>query len=297
MNTENHHDHNPLPIEKRHVIDRWIITTLQATIQKTHDFIKQYRFDLMAHTLYDFTWNEYCDWYLEFSKAILNEEGDPAIQQATRHTLITVLESVLRLLHPIIPFITEEIWQKIGSLAGKQGDSIMIQPYPRVDEKPADPQADNAINWLKQVIVGIRTIRAEMNIAPGKPLTVLLHEGDTVDRHYLQENERLLMHVAKLASIQWLEETPPAAASALVGNMKVLIPLAGLINVTAETARLQKELAKLETDYQKIMDSLSNKSFLSNAPEAIVAKQQQRQQELQANIAAIQQQIQNFILN
>jgi valyl-tRNA synthetase len=204
-----------------------------------------------------------------------------------------VLETLLRLLHPIIPFITEEIWQKVAPIAKVQGKSIMTQHYPSYDASLCNQQTEHDITWLKDIIVGIRTIRAEMNIAPNKPLPVLLHQGSADDAKRLQTYENLLMRLAKLASIQWLKESDavPDAASALVGQMKVLIPLAGLIDVAAETARLQKELTKLQRDYQQVSNKLGNTNFITNAPEDVVILQKERAVELQQKITAITQQI------
>lgn len=293
MNTENQDCNSPLAWKDRHLIDRWIMTKLQQTIQQCHEYFQQYRFDLLAQTLYDFTWNEYCDWYLELSKPMLSNDENPAIQQATRHTLITVLETLLRLLHPIIPFITEEIWQKVSGLVGKNGKSIMLETFPVYQQEICDLQAEEDIHWIKAVIVGIRTIRAEMNIAPNKLLSVLLHHGDENDKRCMQVYESLLTRLAKLQNLQWLNanENAPHAASAIVGQMKVLIPLAGLIDIEAETARLQKELVKLQRDQEQVSAKLANESFVANAPEDVIDKQKQRLAELENKIVMISQQL------
>ncbi len=168
--------------------DQWIVSRLQKTERSVIASIEKYRFDLAAQSLYEFLWNEYCDWYLELSKPILLDDNSSAEQKrGTRQTLIRVLEAVLRLLHPIMPFITEEIWQQIAPLAGKSGDTIMLQAYPKPDDSKISEEAESAMGWIMEFVMGIRKIRGEMNIPPSKPLPVLLKNSSADDQQRLAD--------------------------------------------------------------------------------------------------------------
>ena len=171
-------------------MDRWIISRLHQVTAITSNAIDNYRFDLAAQAIYEFTWNEYCDWYLELAKISLQSE-DAALQRGTRKTLLTVLETLLRLAHPIMPFITEEIWQRVAPLAGINDDTIMLQPFPVADDAQIDSNAIAQTNWVMSFILGVRRIRGEMNIAPGKPLPVLLQNGSAIDKNYLTRQHSL----------------------------------------------------------------------------------------------------------
>ncbi len=267
-----------LPVELS-VADRWIISRLQRVEKEVTRHIEQYRFDLMAQTLYEFTWDEFCDWYLELSKPILNDPAaSDAQKRGTRRTLVRTLDALLRLLHPVIPFITEEIWQQVRPLSGAEGETIMLAPYPQADEKKIDEAAEAEITWLQQFIIGVRRIRAEMNIAPGKPLPVLLANLNDTDRRYLADNEAFLKTLARLESITVLESEAdaPESAVALVGEMKVLIPMAGLIDKDAELARLKKELDKLRKERERLEKKLANDNFVSRAPAEVVEKERKK---------------------
>tara|TARA_R110001592_G_scaffold363248_6_gene682349 strand:- start:48248 stop:51016 length:2769 start_codon:yes stop_codon:yes gene_type:complete len=259
--------------------DRWISSKLQETTMEVSRAVASYRFDLASQALYEFVWNEYCDWYLELSKPVLwDDNASPAAKRGTRQTLLQVLEAMLRLLHPFMPFITEEIWQTVGPLAGKTGATIMLEPYPEAGEKGVDSAANADIEWLKGVIVGIRNIRGEMNIPPGKELPVLLRNGDQRDRKRLDENAQFLKKLAKLADIRWLPEgeEAPIAATSLVGEMEILVPMAGLIDPAAELKRLTREIEKLEKDIARIEGKLGNAAFVDKAPAAVVAKEREK---------------------
>jgi len=280
--------------------DRWIKSELQKTITEFEKAVDTYRFDLASNALYEFTWNTYCDWYLELSKPVLySDEYSDAAKRGTRHTLVTVLESLMRLLHPFMPFITEEIWQKIAPLAGKKTDehpSIMLQDFPQVDDALIDTQAEQDIEWLKKVIVGVRNIRGEMNIAPGKPLDVLFRNGSDSDKERLEGNKTFLSKLAKLESIQWLEsgDEAPMSATALAGNMEILIPMAGLIDVEQELARLDKEAEKLNKDFQRISGKLNNPNFTDKAPEAVVEKEKGKLADVESTLKKIEEQRQQL---
>ena len=273
--------------------DRWISDKLLATTAEVHKGIANYRFDLVSQALYEFVWNEYCDWYLELSKPVLwDDNASEAAKRGTRQTLITVLEQTLRLLHPLMPFITEEIWQTVAPIAGKTGPTIMLQPYPEAGEKGVDSAVNADIEWLKGVILGVRNIRGEMNIPTGKALPILLRNGDQRDRQRLTDNAQYLRKLAKLESAEWLEaaDEAPVAATALVGELEILVPMAGLIDRDAELARLSREIEKLEKELARIQGKLGNPGFRDKAPAAVVAKEQEKMQALQQALDTLQEQ-------
>ena len=274
--------------------DRWILSRLQQTIAEANAAVRDYRFDQMAQSIYEFTWNEFCDWYLELSKPVLTDPASTeAAQRGARRTLVQVLETLLRLLHPLMPFLTEEIWQRVAPLAGAAGDTVMRQPYPEADRALVDAPAVADIEWLRQFLLGVRRIRAEMNIAPGKPLPVLLQHGAAEDRERLERHRRALATLGRLTSIAWLgeEEPAPEAATALVGGMKILIPMSGLIDKAAEMARLSKEIAKLRQEAERGAAKLDNANFIGRAPAEVVEKERARVAELQAAATKLEEQL------
>ncbi|NJN45974.1 MAG: valine--tRNA ligase [Candidatus Competibacteraceae bacterium] len=259
--------------------DRWIESRLQGAVKTVDESLRNYRLDLAAQAIYEFLWSEYCDWYLELSKPVLTEStASEAACRGTRRTLVQVLETVLRLAHPIMPFITEEIWQRVAPLAGVPGETIMLQSYPKADAKRVDEAAETEMNWVQQVLLGVRRIRAEMNISPGKPLQVLLANGSETDRRRLADNHVYLARLGRLSAIDWLnmDSAEPESAIALVGEMKILIPLAGLIDKDAEIARLSKEIDKLNKELTKSEAKLQNSDFINRAPAPVVAKERDR---------------------
>ncbi|MGZ8143682.1 MAG: valine--tRNA ligase, partial [Methylosarcina sp.] len=272
-------------------VDRWIMARLNQVTQVTANAIDNYRFDLASQSLYEFIWNEFCDWYLELAKISLQTD-DAELQRGTRKTLVTVLETVLRLAHPIIPFITEEIWQRVAPLAGINGDTIMLQPYPAPDPSKMDEQAIVEINWVMNFVLGVRRIRGEMNIAPGKPLPVLLQNGSAADRNILNNNLIYIEKLGRLESLHWLkdDEPVPESAIALVGELKILIPMAGLIDKEAELARLDKEIQKIVKDLPRIEGKLNNPAFVDKAPAEVIAKEKQKLAELQSILSNLEQQ-------
>ncbi|WFE68566.1 valine--tRNA ligase [Thiomicrospira sp. R3] len=272
--------------------DRWITSRLQTLETEVVRHFEQYRFDLAANLLYEFTWNEYCDWYLELAKPILNKDSTDAAKRGTRKTLVRVLEALLRLMHPVIPYITEEAWQAVAPLAGKQGNTIMLQPYPQADESLVDSAAEAQLDWVQQFIMGVRRIRSEMDIAPGKPLPVLLSKVSVQDQAWLDNNRLFLMTLAKLASIEVLvdQNQAPESAMSLVGEMNILIPMAGLIDKEAELARLDKEISKLKTEFERLNTKLSNESFVARAPQAVVAKERAKLDDIKIALSNLEQQ-------
>lgn len=268
--------------------DRWIISQLQKTEAQVTKAMDDYRFDHASQALYEFVWNEYCDWYLELSKPVLWDEAASAeAKRGTRRTLVRVLETILRLAHPMMPYISEEIWQRVAPLAGTyvgDGASIMHQAWPEADESKIDEQATRDIEWLKGVIIAVRNIRAEMNIAPGKPLDVLLTKGQPEDAERLEQNRRFLAKLAKLESVTWLAkpEDAPLSATQLVGDMEVLVPMADLIDKDAELARLAKEIEKQDKLIGGIEKKLGNEGFIAKAPDAVIEKERGKLAEFQS---------------
>ncbi len=276
------------------IAERWILSRLQETIQQTREALDGYRFDLAAQAIYDFTWNEYCDWYLELSKPTLTQpEASAAARRGTRRTLVQVLESLLRLAHPIIPFITEEIWQKVAPLAGVAGETLSTQSYPQADPALVESEAVRELEWIKRFVLGIRQIRGEMNIPPAKRLPVLLQSAHARDRHYLERNRGQLDFLARLESVTLLEEgqEAPESAIALVGEMKILIPLAGVIDKAAESARLEKEIKRLQGDIERGENKLANPNFTAKAPAAVVEKERTKIAEQRSALEKLQEQL------
>ncbi|PWQ94921.1 valine--tRNA ligase [Leucothrix pacifica] len=274
--------------------DRWIVSRLQSTATEVAEHFEKYRFDLAAKALYEFTWHEYCDWYLELSKPVLfADDVSDAAKHGTRHTLVSVFESILRLLHPIMPYITEEIWQSIKSLLEINHDTIMLQSYPEADATLIDEAAQQGMEWAQQFIIGIRKIRSEMDIKPGKTLPVLLNNWSDTDQQQFEQYSREILSLAKIKSVEWLnsDSDAPDSATALVGEMQILIPLAGLIDKDAETARLTREIEKINKQLQGVMGRLNNPAFTDKAPANVVAQVQKQADEQQVALEQLQQQL------
>jgi valyl-tRNA synthetase len=272
------------------ITDRWIISRQQELIDIVHHDFQNYRFDLAAKALYEFTWNEFCDWYLELIKPVMFSEDEQAKQQ-TRRVLLEVLETLLRLMHPIIPFITEEIWHSVAPKLGREGDTIMLQSYPRSNNTWVDVDSAHSIDWLKEFIMGIRKIRSEMNIPPKQMLAVMCQQYSKDDCQQIELHRGALEKLAKLESITLLDkDEAPEAALTLVGEMRVLIPLEGLIDKEAEIERLNKDINKLEVNIKKTRNKLNNPSFKDKAPAAVVEKEQQRLDEQDQALRELQRQ-------
>jgi valyl-tRNA synthetase len=295
MNTEEFDTGNTGGDKVLSPFDKWIWSRFERTVAQFEQHLSEYRFDLAANTLYEFTWNQFCDWYLELSKSILNSESaTEAEKRGTRHTLINVLEQLMRVLHPFMPFITDEIWQKVKTLSGNlsAAPSIMVDVFPSFETSRIDAQAEGDIEWVKAVVVGIRNIRGEMDIAPSKRLSVLLHHLSAQDKSRLNNTQAYLLTLAKLDSIDILDESeqPPACATALVGEMEILIPMAGLIDKDAELARLQKAADRLEKEVARTQGKLGNENFVSKAPEHVIDKEQAKLADAQMQLAKINEQ-------
>lgn len=253
--------------------DKWIESQFELAAKEFNNHINNFRLDMAANTLYEFIWNQFCDWYLELTKPIL-WKGSEAQQRGTRRTLITVLEKTLRLAHPVIPYITETIWQSIKPLVdGVEGETIMLQALPQYNPENFNQKALDDIEWVKAFITSIRNLRAEYDINPGKPLSVMLKVANEEDAARVETNKPVLISLAKLESVRVIEsnEVTPACATALVGKSELMIPMAGLIDKQAELERLAKEIAKTEGEIKRIEGKLSNQGFIAKAPEAVVA--------------------------
>jgi valyl-tRNA synthetase len=274
--------------------DRWIRTRYNSTTADMHQNLKTYRLDLALQSVYDFTWHEFCSWYLELSKPVLqSDETSDAQKRGTRRTLIEVLESTLRLLHPLMPFVTEEIWQTVAPRAGIEGDTIMLQPYPEVSDAADNAEADADIEWVKHFVLGVRQIRGEMDISPGKPLPVILQGASDSDRQRVESQTLLLRRVGRVESVDILADSaePPASATALLGDMRLLVPMKGLIDVDAERARLMKQHDKVTIELKKSTGKLGNDKFVNNAPPEVVTQERERVQEFERTIEQLNEQL------
>lgn len=274
--------------------DRWIVSRLQQVIAQLEKNMTEFRLDHAAQNLYDFIWNEYCAWYLELSKPVLWDENAPAERKrGTRRTLVQMLETIMRLAHPFMPYITEEIWQSLKVSAGVEGESLMIMNYPSSDASLIDAAADRDIEWLKSFISGIRNIRTELNIGPNKPLQVLLRNCSADDETRLTANSTFLKSLAKLESIEVLaaDAQAPLATTQLVDAMEVLVPIAGLIDKDKEIARLNKEIARLDKEVARFEGKLSNETFISKAPAELVEKERVKLAEAQTAQAKLNEKL------
>ncbi len=292
MNTETLEGDDAADERELSLADRWITSILQSTIEKVTLALDTYRFDLAAKAVYEFVWNEFCDWYLELSKPVLKPDQSTKAQMAgTRATLVNVLETVLRLAHPFVPFITEELWQKIAPRANMSG-TIMLQMYPLANAALVDLDSVDDIDWIKKVVNGIRNIRGEMDISPAKPIPVCFSNGDSEDKRRLQENEPLLQFLIRPESLTWLHPTDklPIAAPHLVGEMEVLVPMAGLIDKEVEIVRLDKEIERKQKDLSRSEAKIANPNFVDRAPPEVVGKERDKVLDLKSALQKLQHQ-------
>ena len=321
MNTENKNCGANGEYVELTVADRWIRSRLLQVAGEVETAFSSYRFDLASQAIYSFIWDEYCSWYLELSKrqlATAMDGGSTGVQvegatamtgentssaearvRATRQTLVLVLETSLRLLHPIMPFITEEIWQRAAPLAGVTGPSIMLQPYPRMNTINIDHNALAEMEWIKQFINGIRNLRGEYNVSPAQPLAeCLIEDASTKDQDYLNRHSLLLTggltpgSLTKVVALKFLTpgQTPPPSAVFLLGAMKVHVPLGSLIDKHSELKRLQKEMEKTRKELDKAQNKLTNADFIDRAPAAVIEQEKQRVQEFEATLTHLDQQ-------
>jgi valyl-tRNA synthetase len=257
--------------------ERWITSKLFDVISATHEGIKTYRFDLASQALYEFTWDEYCSWYIELSKTTLNSDtASEAEKRGTLFTLLNVLETLQRALHPFIPFITEELWHRVAPILGKKGESIMLEPFPKQDEFEKDNNAVDQIEWIKSFIMGVRRIRAERDISPGKPLSVFVRNGTSDECQWLNEQQAYIKTLGRIEAINNTEDEMDDAVMALAGEMTLLVPLADIIDPEAEKKRLESTIAKLQKEKGGMEGKLNNKSFVERAPSEVVEGAKQR---------------------
>ena len=274
--------------------DRWIRSRFQAAINSVHDNFANYRLDLVAQAVYEFTWHEFCDWYLELSKPVLQSDTATNAQKCgTRRTLIEVLEELLRLLHPLMPFVTEEIWAEVAPFAGKEGDTIMLQEYPGAGTHPTGAAIEEEIEWVKQFILGIRQIRGEMDIAPGKALPVWLENAAETDFSYADQNRHLLERVGKIESVRPRRQSDEgmATATSIRGDMILHVPMADIIDVAAEKARLGKLRERANSDLERVRVKVENPEFVNNAPPDVVTKTRRQLADLELQISQLDEQM------
>ncbi|HEY4555052.1 MAG TPA: valine--tRNA ligase, partial [Lysobacter sp.] len=262
--------------------ERWILAQLARVAAEAEQHFADYRFDLLAQALYEFAWNQYCDWFVEFAKPALGGD-DAAAAASTRHTLLYVLERLLSLLHPLIPFVTEELWQAVAPKLGIDETTIMLRPYPVAGDLAAHLAGDGAqveaqVEWLKAVISSVRRIRSELNVAPSKQVTLLLAEGSADDRARAARFDSQLRFLCRLEAIDTVDDAnaAPASAAAVVGALRLLVPLEGLVDLGAERARLDKELKRVDGEIAKSQGKLASETFVSNAPAAVVEQERKR---------------------
>ncbi|TWI14229.1 valine--tRNA ligase [Aerolutibacter ruishenii] len=257
--------------------ERWILAQLERTAAEAAQHFTDYRFDLLSQSLYEFAWNQFCDWFVELAKPALNGD-DAAAAESTRHTLLYVLERLLCLLHPLVPFVTEELWQAVAPKLGLAG-TIMRQPYPQAGDIGGDHAAAEAdVEWLKAMVSALRKVRSELNVAPGKAVSLLLADGVDADRTRTSRFDSQLKFLTRVERIEWLAgaDQAPAAAAAVVGELKLLVPLEGLVDLGAERARLDKELKRVEVEIAKCQGKLASDTFVANAPAAVVDQERKR---------------------
>ncbi|MCX2919369.1 valine--tRNA ligase [Stenotrophomonas rhizophila] len=270
--------------------ERWILARLAAVSAEAQTHFANYRFDLLAQCLYEFAWNEFCDWFLELTKPALNG-ADAEDANSTRHTLLYVLEALLRLLHPLIPFVTEQLWGQVAPRLGITDDTISQRPYPTAEEFAGDfARAEADVEWLKSMVNALRRVRSELNVPPSKLVPLLLQGGNDDDRARMTRFTASLSFLLKLERIEWLangSNTPPAA-TAIVGDLTLLVPLEGLVDLGAERARLDKEIARVESEKEKSGTKLAK--FTDKVPAAVVEQERVRLVEWTAQLDGLRSQ-------
>jgi valyl-tRNA synthetase len=252
---------------------------LARTSHTAEQHFANYRFDLLSQTLYEFAWNQFCDWFVELAKPALNGD-DAAAADSTRHTLLYVLESLLRLLHPLIPLVTEELWRSVAPKLAIDGETISLQEYPTmfVKEYLSDEyeRVEADVEWLKAMVSALRRIRSELGVSPAKQVVLLLQGGTANDAARVERFASQLKFLNRIERIDTVAGEPPPAATGIVGDLKLLVPLAGLVDLDAERARLDKELKRVEGELAKSKGKLASETFVQNAPAAVVEQERQR---------------------
>ncbi|RPH99252.1 MAG: valine--tRNA ligase [Calditrichaeota bacterium] len=269
--------------DEMELADQWILSRLHKAIHVIHHALASFKVNDATHALYSFVWSEYCDWYLELIKSRLYDESQARSQHVARSLALVILDYIVRLLHPVMPFITEEIWQALP-IQHRQGVSILQQTYPRAEKSMQHPQAERAMVLLQQVIGAVRNIRGEMNVPPAKEADLILHSADQEKLEIIRDNETALRKLARISSITYEGKKPSLAASSVVQGIELYVPLADLIDVDVEKSRLQKEIDRLEGQLQALTMKLSNENFVSRAPKEVVEKEQQKKADWENNL-------------
>ena len=270
--------------------EQWIVSRLQKAEQAVQQAFATYRLDLAAQAIYEFIWNEYCDWYVELTKPVLNDENVSEERKAeVRRVLLAVMEASLRLAHPIMPYLTEEIWQTLAPKLGISGETIMLAQYPVADEAKINEQAEADMQWLQGLIGAVRNIRGEMGLGNARLLPVLLQNTTEAEKAQITRIEALFKALAKVESITFLAdaEQPPLSSSSVVGHVSVFVPMKGLIDPKAELGRLQKDLDKVQKQHDQIATKLSNEGFVAKAPAAVVEGEKVKLAEFADQLAKI----------
>ncbi|HHW4680412.1 MAG TPA: valine--tRNA ligase, partial [Xylella taiwanensis] len=273
--------------------EQWILWRLAAVTAEAHAHFAAYRFDLLAQALYEFAWNAFCDWFVELAKPALHSD-DTQAAASTRHTLLYVLETLLRLLHPLIPFVTEELWRQVAPRLGIQATTLVLRPYPHTQhlDTAAFASAAADVEWLKVMVSALRRIRSELNVPPSRRISLLLQGEQDLDRRRIERFAAPLRFLLKLEHIDWLSaaSAAPPSAVAIVGTLKLLVPLQGLVDVDAERARLDKEIKRVESEIGKSNGKLGNAVFVQNAPAAVVEQERTRLADWTAQLNGLREQ-------
>ena len=278
--------------------EKWIMSRLNSTITNIHQHFSQYRLDMVSHDIYEFIWNEYCDWYVELAKASLNDDSVSSERKAQiRYVLLHVLETALRFSHPIMPYLTEQIWQTIAPLLNrKDTDSIVIAAYPQTDTAQISEQTEADMAWLQELIASVRNIRGEMKLGNAVRLPVLLQNISAAEDTRLSRIANQFKALAKVEGLTILKEGDevPLSSSSMVGQLRVLVPMKGLIDPTAELARLGKSYDKLKGQAEGISCKLGNEGFVSKAPVEVVEAEKAKLAELEGQLTVMTSQMEEL---
>ena len=277
---------SPFENNEFELADYWILSRLNRTIGDVDKAMTEFSMNDATHALYSFIWTEFCDWYVELIKPRLYDKENPRRQQVARSMAFYLLDNIVRLLHPVMPFITEEIWQTLpgNENAISEQRTIMQQPYPKMDSAKLDDTVEAEMQLLQQIIGSVRNIRGEMNVPPAKEAALIINSADSAKVKVIQKNKNAILKLARISGIEYNVERPGLTASAVVQGIDLFMPLADLIDVDVEKARLEKEITRIEKQLVGLTRKLSNENFLARAPEDVVAKEKQKQQDWQVNL-------------
>jgi valyl-tRNA synthetase len=279
MHLEDYDSHGaPAELPSPSLADRWIESRLQRVIKRVEGTLHEYKFNELAHELYQFIWHELCDWYLELIKPALSEHGTSGAKSAAQRTMLDVLTASLQLLHPVMPFITEEIWHKLPGAKG----SLMVSSYPRCNPEKSDEDAEGQMALIIDVVNSVRNVRWEMNVPPAQKVEVILASKNARSREVLSQHRVYVENLARAERITVVEqvEKPESAATAVAQDVEIVMPLKGIIDFAEEERRLKKEINKLEKDLATVTRKLSSEDFLRKAPPDIIEKEKSKAQEV-----------------